>query len=677
MLTRNWKIWLGVWAVLQLVGTGLALLLLFQGYWVAMLVAVVVFTVLDNAWIGWGLWVWREVPWVRQVNAIVLTTLGFSLVVAGTFAVGWATGTRTLIYIYFAVMGFMLGMNLIRIALRPSWPVVGVARTMIEEAIRMKVALIFILMLLVLLPVLPLILGSEDRVTYMVQRFLTYSMMIVAALLSVMTVMLGARSVSHELASKQVYMTLTKPLSRWQYLLGKWVGIGLLNLVLVSVSGVMIYGFTMAIAESPAMNRSDRATLDREILTARKGVEPEPYDTSNPDLSVARIVYNLLEQKRQADPDRYGETGTPTAALPMDVQQEVRGEALSQWLTIEPGRDKTFRFSGLAQAAAAARAAEDNVVTKLMDLGLTAAQAQEYLQIASGERAYLTFQPPVQVPQDLIDELNSIREQHSITLVISPDTSPAPANDMVELGLRVNGVPWPAPASPTDPPSIRRLAIETPQEINLPAALIGDNGQLLLTIFVPAQTIAGAEQTPIQLNGKDATVEVFYRTGSFAGNLAKAMGVMWLRLCFLAALGLVAGALLSFPVATLLCLVVLIMSVFSGYISEAVNDYASLPTTGSTRDMVGAWLDRFWEKLSAGELWDALKLIIRLIASTILFLMPSISDFTTNPFLSEGRQIPRDLLVDAVWKMGLLWTGVVGLIGLFLFQRKELAKVVA
>ncbi|MEM9019736.1 MAG: ABC transporter permease [Planctomycetota bacterium] len=678
MLTKNWKIWLGVFVGLLLVGTGLSLLLHFQDMTLASRIVSAVFSLLVNAWVGWGLWVWREVSWVRQLNTIVLTTVGFSVGTALSFAVGWSTGTRTLLYIYLAVMGFMVGMNVLRVALRPSWPVMGVARTMIEEAIRMKVALIFILMLLVLLPVMPLILGSEDRVTYMVQRFLTYSMMVVAATLSVMTVMLGARSVSFELSSKQVYMTLTKPLSRWQYLLGKWIGIGLLNLVLVTVSGVMIYGFTMAIAESPEMNFNDRATLEREILTARLGIEPEPYDLRNPDLTFSGIIYNNLEQKRLTDPDRYGEPGTPTASLPNDIQQEVRAEALTEWLTIKPGEAnrKTLRFSGLGEAAAAAQEAQAQVAADLQELGLTADQAKEYLEVLRRERSILSFQTPDDLTPELIEEKVGILRRHTITLVISPDTSPPPDNDMVEIILRLNDVPWPAPPTPTSPPRPMRMAIETPQEITLPASMISSAGELLLTIEVPTQTTAGVNQNPIQLNGKDATVEVFYRTGSFGGNLAKAMLVLWLRLCFLAALGLVAGALLSFPVATLLCLILLIMSVFSGYITEAVNSYASLPKTESTRDLVSAWFDRFGQHVSDGKYWDALKLIIRLVASSILFLVPSISDFSTNPFVSEGRQVPRDLLLDAVWKMGLLWTALVGLIGLALFQRKELAKVV-
>lgn len=669
VFTRNWKTWLGVLLGLALTGGGLQTLLYFQQSVIGLAIITMVFSFLINAWLGWGLWVWREVSWVRQVNALVLTSIGFSLAIAASFAVGWTTGMQTLRYIYLAVMGFMLGINAIRLLLRPSWPIIGVARTMIEEAIRMRVALIFILMLLVMLPILPLILGSEDRVTYMVQRFLTYSMMIVATLLSVMTILLGARSVSHELSSRQVYMTLTKPLSRWQYLLGKWLGIALLNAVLVGVSGVAIYGFTMAISKNPEMNRSDRAILDREILTARQGVQPAPGD---PEMSVAKIVFNLLEQKRQSDPDRYGAPGTPTAALPADVQAEVTGEAMTGWLTIDPGQSKEYRFSGLGQAVAAARAAEQEVTDLLEEIGLTGEQAKEALQIARGERVYLTYQPPAAFDQEMQDKINGILEANTLTLVISPDTSPKPENDMVEIALRVNGVPWPASGS------LRKLAIETPQEISLPAALIGDNGELVLGIEVPAMT-SGRNPIPqaaIQLNGKDATVEVFYRTGGFAANLAKAMGVMWLRLGLLAALGLAAGALLSFPVACLLCLALLVMSSFSGYITEAVSGYASLPQTDGTREMISIAWSRFTFQIGEGQYFDALKLIVRFIAQGVLLLVPSLSDFSTNPFLSEGRAIPRQLLTDAVWKIGLLWTGAAGLIGVALFSRKELAKVV-
>ena len=56
-----------------------------------------------------------------------------------------------------------------------------------------------------------------------------------------------------EIATRQIHMTLTKPLGRVQYLLGKWLGIVLLNAVLLVVAGIATYGFTTAIASNPPM----------------------------------------------------------------------------------------------------------------------------------------------------------------------------------------------------------------------------------------------------------------------------------------------------------------------------------------------------------------------------------------------------------------------------------------
>ncbi len=58
---------------------------------------------------------------------------------------------------------FIVGLELLRLAFSPGWGVLGVARTLVDEAIRMKMALIFVIMLLLFVPLLPFILGGETR----------------------------------------------------------------------------------------------------------------------------------------------------------------------------------------------------------------------------------------------------------------------------------------------------------------------------------------------------------------------------------------------------------------------------------------------------------------------------------------------------------------------------------
>ena len=106
MFKFTWKIWLAVWLGITAVTAGLYLMLSAQGapqlaYWLAFAGSVV-----NNLWVGYALYRWREVFWVRRLNTLVLTTLGFGFVAMLFLAVGWETGRNTTVYLYFAVTGF-------------------------------------------------------------------------------------------------------------------------------------------------------------------------------------------------------------------------------------------------------------------------------------------------------------------------------------------------------------------------------------------------------------------------------------------------------------------------------------------------------------------------------------------------------------------------------------------
>src|SRR5690606_23738088 len=82
-------------------------------------------------------------------------------------------------------------------------------------------------------------------------------------------------------------------------------------------------------------------------------------------------------------------------------------------------------------------------------------------------------------------------------------------------------------------------------------------------------------------------LQMLYRVGSFEANLARGMTMLWLRLGFLAMLGLAASTFLSFPVACLLCLLVYFTSAGSAYLAESLEVYAgSVSADSSILDML-------------------------------------------------------------------------------------------
>ncbi|MGB0768111.1 MAG: ABC transporter permease [Phycisphaeraceae bacterium] len=671
MFKLTWKTWLGVMLGLSALFGGLYALIGAQvgaagAYWTGFAGAVV-----GGAWAVFGLIRWREAPWVRRVNTFALATLGFGALTLLLLAVDWEPGYTTALYCYFAVVGFLVGVNAVRLLLRPGHPVLGVARTMLEESLRMGVALIFIVFLLALLPILPLVFGSEDRVTYMVQRFLTYSTVIVFILLGLMTVLLSARSVSLEIASRQAHMTLTKPLGRSQYLMGKWLGIVLLNAVLVSVAGVAIYGFTMGIARNPALNDLDRYAVDREVLTARVAQTPSPVD-----VSWQGMYQNVLQEKQLTDPGRFGETGVAFAMLADDAKQEVIADTVSRFYTVKAGTSQEFLVSGLEQAAAAAEQARVRGAALLVErAGLSPKQADDYVALVTGQRNELEQDVIDAVSTELFDELKAILEREVIQLSMTPSLTPNPENQRVEFFLEINGQPYPRPATPTAPPRLQSMVVEIPNELAIPAGLVASDGTMRLTITPPETKRDGSPQQFVNFNYKDAQIEVYYRVGTFEGNLFRAMAVLWLKLAFLAMVGLIAGALLSFPVAAMLGLIVFVAAALSGYINESLDSYASVARDENVYQVITGTIGKFFSHLFSGQIYDAFRMFVRLIGESFMALMPSFGQFATAEPLSSGQVIGNDVLLRAFWKIGLLWTGVVAVLGLTLFTRKEIARI--
>src|SRR5690606_19112468 len=78
----------------------------------------------------------------------------------------------------------------------------------------------------------------------------------------------------------------------------------------------------------------------------------------------------------------------------------------------------------------------------------------------------------------------------------------------------------------------------------------------------------------LQIPGGGLTLS--YSAGSYHANYARTMGVLWLKLAFLAMLGIFCSTFLSFPVASMVSLGVFLMAESAGYISLAVSNYSTL-----------------------------------------------------------------------------------------------------
>lgn len=233
-------------------------------------------------------------------------------------------------------VGCGVGLACIRRLLFGSTGIVGVARAVIDEAVRMRAALALVGLLVVLVPTLPLVLDHSERLHYRVQFVLTWALGGAGLILGVLTIVLACGSVCGDIESNRIHMTLVKPLHRWEYLLGKWLGLVLFDLLLVGLAGAGTYTFIRVLAATEAVDAADRAAVDDQVITARVAVAPTPDRPDEYEAAIAAAVGQL----ERDDPDAFA--GNPAAA-----RRRIRQEYDWQWHTVTADMVSTYVFTGL------------------------------------------------------------------------------------------------------------------------------------------------------------------------------------------------------------------------------------------------------------------------------------------------------------------------------------------
>jgi hypothetical protein len=233
-------------------------------------------------------------------------------------------------------VAFVVGLRILRWLLGGGHEIAGVAGAVVDEALGSRAPVIFMVVLAVVLPILPLVLDATERLEYRLQFFLTWSLSAAAFLLAMVTIVLACGSVCGDIDSQRIHMTLSKPVERWQYLLGKWLGIVLLDGVLLAIIGAGILLGARALGRLPTVDAADRRAVDEQVFTARSSVQPEHPEAAAFEAAIAAQV----EQIRKDEPAAF-------AADPAAVRRRIRAERVLEWHTITADVVSSFVFTGL------------------------------------------------------------------------------------------------------------------------------------------------------------------------------------------------------------------------------------------------------------------------------------------------------------------------------------------
>lgn len=624
MRSRNFITFLVVFLGLLALGWGAFALLRMQdaptaAWWVGG-----IGTTLAVLWTLFQLWTIRHFRAAKAATALIVTGLIVAGITLFLFYIDQAFSGIIVASIYAMIASFIVGLWLIRTSLSPGHPITGVARTLIDEAIRMKVALVIIISVLLLVPLLPILTDGEAQLRYRIQTFLTYSLSGMSLLLSLMTIFLACGTICFELKQKQIFLSMTKSVSRFQYLMGKWLGISLLNLLLVAIIGTGVYGFTRSLQQLPANTIEDRIAVDKQLMVARDVRKPSPPAELNLQAQVDERLAKIRAEREQID-------GDPIGAK--DIQ-DARMAVWTKWHTIDPGDSATFIFADLDKA--------------------------------------LEFGPIAQ-------------------LRLEPNMAQKPADEMARMALWLNGRPFPYDFRRGGHEGTK-IAVKTPHVIDIPLAqfrtneqgqrvansILAEDGSLTVTIKnTDLQNPGTTPASSISFAPSDG-IEVLFIVDTFEANLVRSLSILWLRLVFLAILGLTAGTFCGFPVACLLCLMVYFTAISSSFITDSLGYYAgTAKKTDPLYVVLGTLLRDMVNSIGEGQ-WDHLaKEFVRFWAELGVALVPSFGEYNPVPKLADGRNVSYGYLGEAVLWVAVIWAGLCAAVGLYIFRRRELARAIA
>jgi hypothetical protein len=174
----------------------------------------------------------------------------------------------------------------------------AVAANTLKQAIRMKIAVVFIILLIVLLPTMGVSMTGDGTLKGRLQTFVSYGFSLISLLLSLLTIVVSVYSLTSDIQQRQIYTVLTKPIRRFQFLLGKLLGIILLDVALLVLFSAVMYAVIIYTPKFYKASQGERAQVDNEFFTARAGLIPPEVDVKQE----VEATYNRLENSGQLPP---------------------------------------------------------------------------------------------------------------------------------------------------------------------------------------------------------------------------------------------------------------------------------------------------------------------------------------------------------------------------------------
>ena len=419
----------------------------------------------------------------------------------------------------------------------------AVARHTLLRALRQKTAPILILLVIFTGPGLSLFLEGDLQLAGLIKTVLTFNIAIVSVALMFLTLYLSTGVLHSDIAGKQIFLLDTKPIPRWQTLAGIWLGIVILLAWLLLLAGVGCYLAVLAFASAGRWTVWGWA---REIFfwILATGLA----------LGALALAYGWVRRRRPAARAGWwlaagvlalalGAWGLASGVRGTPRRLDTRGQdAINVWRQLLIAR-RSHRppIPDIAKAVADRRRQLEAQGADFSDWKQKELEGQLLADVAKN-----TWRIPYGA-------------SYSFSFTGMPRESPSATEFMVRYKfhqLRAGGqgggfgmAGWELRGGSDAAMMGQRLGAfksGRPEEFVADYALLAGTGRLDVTIHNLGEMDTGRPAT-FFIPLSDG-LELLAPAGTFAGNLAKAYALLWIRLAMLTVFGLFANTFMGGPV---------------------------------------------------------------------------------------------------------------------------------
>ena len=463
----------------------------------------------------------------------------------------------------------------------------AIVKQTMRSAIRAKVFHVLFVLILLAVFGLPMTVSGDGTANGLVQISLTYSLGIVLTLISTTTLWLACSQLSREIEAYNIHLITAKPCPRWKIWLGKWLGIFLMNAVILLISTSCIFALIQTrvwyLHKSGRFTDAEIQRLDKEIRVGRRSFYPR--------LEHVQEEVDRYYKTHKAEIDALGKTED-------EVRQEIRRRLWGQKQEVAPGDMKTWTYRYVS---------------------------------GIGNELYLRYR------------------------IYSGSTAALDQKDMIGVwGVKVPG----APVSVADPfEYVQSTAMGgTFQELLIKSTAIdkGDNNTVTIRYYNPSKEEWGLEKPPSAMFQQADGPVLMVKVASFLNNYCRAIALALLQIAFLAALGCMVSAAFSTPVAAFVAVAYLVigLSVHAAIDAPLQND------------------DGSYQYKNVAE--KAAHYMARCVGHIVV----SVDDLDATSDLARGRLVENARLVNAVFSLFLIRTGLMVALGVWILQKRELGTVI-